>query len=258
MAGVGDETAEAGVVDTLTGAFGRAAMQRRIDEEISRADRAGGPLALFLFDVDFFKTVNDVYGHLRGDDILRGLAAAVRESLREYDVLFRYGGDEFVVLLPETGRADALRLAVRLIDDIKAAEFPGDPPLHLSVSLGIAAFPEDGLDQITLLACADRRNFLAKHRGRGCAVADDTDVAQERGSTRLWERDAALTTVHEFLTRLESSGRGALRIVGQPGAGHTRFLDEIRRLAGLRGYAVANVVVGPRQPPVDPPARRQR
>src|SRR3954470_11471469 len=136
MGAVGDETADADLVDTLTGALGRAAMQRRIDEEISRADRSDAELALFLFDVDFFKTVNDVYGHLRGDDILRGLAATVRASLREYDVLFRYGGDEFVVLLPEPGRADGLRLAVRLIDDIKAAEFPGDPPLHLSVSLG--------------------------------------------------------------------------------------------------------------------------
>src|SRR3954470_9354770 len=100
MGGLGDEMADAGLTDTLTGALGRAAMQRRIDEEISRADRAGGTLSLFLFDVDFFKTVNDVYGHLRGDDILRGLAATVRASLREYDVLFRYCGDEFVVLLP--------------------------------------------------------------------------------------------------------------------------------------------------------------
>src|SRR3954452_8774516 len=112
MGAVGDETGGAGVVDTLTGAFSRAAMQRRIDEEISRADRTDGRLALFLFDVDFFKTVNDVYGHLRGDDVLRGLAQIVRESLREYDVLFRYGGDEFVVLLPDTDRADGLRLAV--------------------------------------------------------------------------------------------------------------------------------------------------
>src|SRR3954471_11895401 len=90
MGGVGDETAGAGLVDTLTGAFSRAAMQRRIDEEISRADRSGGELALFLFDVDFFKTVNDVYGHLRGDDVLRELTETVRGSLREYDMLFRY------------------------------------------------------------------------------------------------------------------------------------------------------------------------
>jgi diguanylate cyclase (GGDEF)-like protein len=241
MAGADGGAVDAGLTDALTGALGRAAMQRCIDEGIVRAGRAGDPLGLFLFDVDFFKTVNDVYGHLRGDDVLRGLTATVAASLREQDVLFRYGGDEFVVLLPGVGRADGLRLAVRLIDAVKAAEFPGDPPLHLSVSLGVAAFPEDGTDQLALLACADRRNFLAKHRGRGCAVADDTDVAQETGSGRLWERDAALTTVHEFLTRLESGGRGALRVVGQPGAGHTRFLDEIRRLAALRGYAVADV-----------------
>jgi diguanylate cyclase (GGDEF)-like protein len=251
MAGADGGAVDAGLTDALTGALGRAAMQRCIDEGIVRAGRAGDPLGLFLFDVDFFKTVNDVYGHLRGDDVLRGLTATVAASLREQDVLFRYGGDEFVVLLPGVGRADGLRLAVRLIDAVKAAEFPGDPPLHLSVSLGVAAFPEDGTDQLALLACADRRNFLAKHRGRGCAVADDTDVAQETGSGRLWERDAALTTVHEFLTRLESGGRGALRVVGQPGAGHTRFLDEIRRLAALRGYAVADVTPDGRLPPIE-------
>ncbi|MEU4623297.1 diguanylate cyclase [Actinoplanes sp. NPDC023801] len=241
MAGVDGGTVDAGLADALTGALGRAAMQRRIDEEIARAGRTGGTLALLLFDVDFFKTVNDVYGHLRGDDVLRELAATVTGALRDGDVLFRYGGDEFVVLLPGIGRTGGLRLAVHLIDTVKAAEFPGDPPLHLSVSLGVAAFPDDGTDQLALLACADRRNFLAKRRGRGCAVADDTDVAQEAGPGRLWERDAALATVHEFLTRLESGGRGALRVTGQPGAGHTRFLDEIRRLAGLRGYAVADV-----------------
>ena len=68
-------------------------------------------------------------------------------------------------------------------------------------------------------------------------VADDTDVAQKPGSTRLWERDTALTTVHEFLTRLESSGKGALRVVGQPGVGHPRFLDEIRRSVTARRSA---------------------
>src|SRR3954467_14466280 len=123
------------VTDGVTGAYPRALLQPRIEEELARAARTGGTLALFLFDVDFFKTVNDAYGHLRGDEVLRQLAERVKAVVRPGDALFRYGGDEFVLLLPDTGRDDAVRLALRLTDGIRDRPFPGDPPLHLSISL---------------------------------------------------------------------------------------------------------------------------
>src|SRR2546421_5353115 len=223
------------IIDPVTGAYSRALLQRRLDGELARAGRGGGTCAVFLFDVDFFKTVNDAYGHLRGDEVLRQLADRVRGLVRGYDELFRYGGDEFVLLLPDIERDEAVRLALQLTDEVRATELPGEPALHVSVSLGVAAYPDDGTDGTALLAVADRRNYLAKRRGRGGAVADDADTGGDTGPSRLWERDAAMAVVHEYLTRLQSGGAGALRGSGEPGAGHTRFLAEIATIARLRG-----------------------
>lgn len=248
----GGEQSNVAAADPVTGARSRASLQTHLQRELDRAAN-GGACAVFLFDVDFFKTVNDVYGHLRGDQVLRQLADCVRQAVRRQDALFRYGGDEFVLILPETGRIDAIRLALRLTDWIRGTELPGEPPLHLTISLGVATFPEDGDTPLALLACADRRNYLAKRRGRGGAVADDADDASlvDSGS-RLWERDTALSTTHEFLTRLPVARQGSLRVRGQQGAGHTRFLTEAGRLARLRGFTVVPVPPAPTLLPAPP------
>jgi diguanylate cyclase (GGDEF)-like protein len=228
-------------LDTVTGAYPRSLLLPRLTQELAH----GVPFAVFLFDVDYFKTVNDAYGHLRGDEVLAQLARRITDLVRGADELFRYGGDEFVLLMPGTGPAEALRLALRVTDGVRANEFPGEPPLRVSVSLGVATYPQDGTTAEGLIATADRRNYLAKRRGRGGAVADDADtpVAETAGetSTRLWERDAALATAHDYLTRLRADGRGALCVRGEPGSGHTRFLAEIATVARMRGYDVRRV-----------------
>ncbi|GAB3868627.1 hypothetical protein GCM10027610_126190 [Dactylosporangium cerinum] len=104
-------------MDPVTGAHSRAAL------DVALHDVAG--CSLLLFDVDHFKTVNDAFGHLRGDLLLRQLADRIAELIRTDDVLFRYGGDEFVLLLPNTGADEALRLAIRLTDEIRARSSPG-------------------------------------------------------------------------------------------------------------------------------------
>ena len=142
------------------------------------------------------------------------------------DTLFRYGGDEFVLLLPDIEQADALRLAVRLTDEVRARNFPGKPPLAVSVSLGVATYPDDADTADELIGRADRRNYLAKRRGRGGAVADDTDTSTEQATGRLWERDTALTVAHEFF------GHG----VGQSKAKEAGVLDTYRYSFALEEF----------------------
>jgi predicted ATPase len=174
--------------------------------------------------------------------------------VRGYDELFRYGGDEFVLLLPDTGPADAVRLAAQLTEEVKSRELPGDPPLHVSVSLGVATCPEDGTDAAALLASADKRNYLAKRRGRGVSVADDVETdAVAGGSSRLWDRDAEIVAAQNFLGRLQSVGRGTLRVAGAAGSGHTRFLTEVAKIASLRGFRVVQLLPAPAPLP-EPPA----
>jgi diguanylate cyclase (GGDEF)-like protein len=226
-------------LDALTGCHSRAALDALVPEGLRHAAATGTECSLFLLDLDYFKSVNDAYGHARGDEILRGVADRLRGLLRDQDLLFRYGGDELVVFLPEMGHEPASAVARRLVDGVGATAFPGRPPLSLSISLGVASFPVEATDPEGLLAVADRRNYLAKRRGRAQAVFDDEAApAAEVAESRLLERDAVLATATDFLARLPSQGSGTLRVTGLPGAGHSRFLDEVAKIARLRGLRV--------------------
>ncbi|HEU4421766.1 MAG TPA: diguanylate cyclase [Pilimelia sp.] len=227
------------VTDGLTGCRTRATLTGRVEALLVEATRTGEHCAMFLFDVDYFKSVNDAYGHTRGDEILMAVVARVISLVREQDELFRYGGDEFVLLLPGADHDQAFDVARRIVAGVRGTPFPGDPPLSVSVSLGVAIFPDEATDAPGLIAVADRRNNLAKRRGRAQAVADDTVGEGDADvSSRLLERDAALSAVHDFLARLADEERGTLSIYGPPGCGHTRFLTEVANIGRLRGFAV--------------------
>ncbi|WP_432834239.1 diguanylate cyclase [Dactylosporangium sp. CA-092794] len=240
------------ITDPLTGAYSRALLVHRLTEELGRATRSGVGCSLFLFDVDYFKSINDSYGHQRGDEVLKQLVERVNGLVRSYDALFRYGGDEFVLLLPDTGKADAVRVALRLVDGVRGTPYPGEPPLTVSVSLGVASFPEDGADGDALMQCADRRNYLAKRRGRACAVADDVEGGEQAVSSRLLERDIPLSSVQELLNRLLARSSAALRVTGERGAGYTRFLAEVVKLGRLRGFQVVAADAGAPALPAGP------
>jgi len=160
-------------LDGLTGLLNRGYFEARYAAEVTRARRHGHPLAVALLDLDRYKNFNDRYGHASGDVALRVLADILLAGLRSTDTVARYGGDEFVVLLPETGaeaafeKLEALRLAVA------RAEFTiprHDLTAQVTLSAGVASLPDDGTDPVELLEVADKRLFEAKDGGRNRVV----------------------------------------------------------------------------------------
>lgn len=156
--------------DSLTGLLNRRAFQERADLECKRAQRQGSPLSAFTFDIDHFKQVNDNYGHDIGDEALRQCAAACREQLREIDIVARFGGEEFVILLPETDTEAARVVAERLREALAALVIPtpkGD--LRFTASFGVAPHEPD-TQLATTLQRADQALYAAKHSGRNRVV----------------------------------------------------------------------------------------
>jgi diguanylate cyclase (GGDEF)-like protein len=159
-------------IDSKTGLLNAGTWESEATAEISRAIRTRTPLALALMDIDHFKAVNDNYGHLAGDTVLRALGAALREQVREYDVAGRFGGEEFVVLLPQADESAALRIAERLRTHIGAMSIPiggssgSGTCVRLTVSVGVATLPATGGELTELLAAADSALYLAKQAGR--------------------------------------------------------------------------------------------
>ncbi|MGW0803550.1 GGDEF domain-containing protein [Nonomuraea sp. NPDC002799] len=153
--------------DAKTGLLNAAAWQREADTEIVRARRTGDTLAVLIIDIDHFKRVNDAHGHLAGDQVLIGVAATLRSQLRDYDVVGRFGGEEFVVLLPGADMQEARRVAERLRIRIGHMAVPADDTLiRVTISAGVALMSIHGDDLIDLLAAADVALYRAKELGR--------------------------------------------------------------------------------------------
>ena len=156
--------------DPLTGLLNHRAFHTRLDEEAERAQRAGTPVAVLLLDLDNFKFFNDSYGHAVGDDVLRCVAAALREDSRPYDTLARFGGDEFALLLPGLGLEQADRMHRRLQARLAQVGYrpPGyDTVIPIGASIGVAVFPDETPSHADALALADARLRHAKTGGAG-------------------------------------------------------------------------------------------
>jgi len=160
---------EMSYTDNLTGLANQRYFLRRLDEEISRAKRYGRHLALILFDLDELKSANDTYGHLAGDAILRQLGEILRNSIRSIDVVARYGGDEFCVIMPEADQQTCRQFMKRLQIGIARTSFrldEGEQTIQCTVSLGGAIFPDHGEDARSLIHTADMALLKAKESGR--------------------------------------------------------------------------------------------
>ena len=148
--------------DSLTGLANRRLFDESLQREVHRAQRLDTPVSLLVLDVDHFKQVNDTYGHQTGDSVLREVADALVSNTKNYDVAARYGGDEFVVLLPGCSRADAVKVAERVRRGI--ARSVGEAPVTISV--GVASVPDNANDAERLMAAADAALYDAKRNGR--------------------------------------------------------------------------------------------
>jgi diguanylate cyclase (GGDEF)-like protein len=148
--------------DSLTGLANRRLFDESLQREVARSQRLATPLSLLVLDVDHFKQVNDTYGHQTGDAVLREVADALVANTKNYDVAARYGGDEFVVLLPGCSRDDAMRVAERVRNGIARAV--GEAPV--TISAGVATVPDNANDAERLMAAADAALYEAKRTGR--------------------------------------------------------------------------------------------
>jgi diguanylate cyclase (GGDEF)-like protein len=154
--------------DYLTGLYNRRRFLEIAEKELARTIRYHSNLSILMLDVDHFKLVNDTYGHKVGDLVLQRLSAVCRATLRDVDIIGRIGGEEFAVLLPETGCEQAMEAAERLRDAIATAKVALNDglPLHFTVSLGVATFTESGTNIDMLLNQADQALYQAKNTGR--------------------------------------------------------------------------------------------
>ena len=153
-------------IDPLTGCHNRRGFDEILSVEFSRAKRYGRPLTLVLLDIDHFKTVNDQFGHEVGDHALQRIGRAVRHTFRTTDSACRYGGEEFALVFPETGKEEGERLAERLRVLIETLPPNAEVPRSLTASFGVAAYPDDGDDPADLVRAADRALYTAKANGR--------------------------------------------------------------------------------------------
>ena len=177
------------VTDPLTGLYNRRFLEDRLQEEFSRGERQQQNFCIILADLDNFKIYNDLCGHLAGDNALRKTAEILRRSAREMDVVTRYGGEEFCLILPGTGKKESVFVGERIRRAIEAESFLGESHLplgRLTISIGIATFPADGVTTNELIHAADLALYSAKQSGRNRLVLYEANM---EGQTLLSHQD---------------------------------------------------------------------
>ena len=156
------------VTDRLTEMYNHGYFQQRLDEEFKRSARFAHPMSLIMLDIDDFKAFNDSYGHIQGDEVLKGVSAVIRKNLREMDIAARYGGEEFVVVLPETECDGAMAVAERIREGVEDLKWypDGEKPVVRTVSIGVATYPRAAHTALRLLEAANAAMYRAKRAGK--------------------------------------------------------------------------------------------
>ena len=156
------------IVDGLTGLFNHRYMMEQLQKEYQRSFRHGTVFSVIMLDIDKFKPYNDNYGHLEGNKVLKEMASILRKGSRVTDVVGRFGGEEFCIVVPEMGREETVRFAEKLLGAVNAHSFPNR---DITFSAGVATYKEDGHSPMELLERADEYLYQAKHQGRNCVCS---------------------------------------------------------------------------------------
>lgn len=170
---------EKSILDPLTDLFNRRYMEEALEKELSRAERHQYPVSLILIDIDHFKQVNDKYGHDTGDEVLKVIANIMRNTVRQSDIICRYGGEEILILLPECSLEQAFFIADSIGKNVSTMQlyYNTHNLSNITISSGIAGFPEHGSKRKTIIQAADLALYQAKANGRNQAVVAKFELA---------------------------------------------------------------------------------
>lgn len=177
-----EEISQLAITDELTGLYNIRHLKRVLGEEVKRSLRYRRPFSFIMLDIDYFKFYNDHHGHLKGDEVLRILAGLLQQNTREVDTVFRYGGEEFSVIIPEVSKGEAYTMAERIRRVVQDYVFPFEeyqPEGNLTVSMGVSGFPEDAQESEKLIDYADRALYRAKLTGRNRVCLYDPSLDRE-------------------------------------------------------------------------------
>jgi len=177
------ELEEMAIKDPLTGLYNHRHLHKCLNEEMARSSRYHHKFLALMADVDHFKKVNDTHGHLFGDFVLKRVANLLDDNLRLTDTVFRYGGEEFFAILPETEKKEGLTVVNRLLDCIRSHDFSCDGhTARITFSIGLALFPDEAQDSSGLIGLADRRLYRAKKAGRDRFDFDEITISLENST----------------------------------------------------------------------------
>jgi diguanylate cyclase (GGDEF)-like protein/putative nucleotidyltransferase with HDIG domain len=189
-------------IDELTGLFNRRHFEERLKEEIARHSRYGDVFSIFLLDLDNFKTYNDIYGHPSGDNLMNQIGRIIKSSVRDADQAFRYGGDEFVVILPQTAMENARVVAERLREQI--AKEMEEKEVAVTCSIGLASYPSDGVISGELVTVADTALYYAKRTGGNRVYLSSKILSEPLDEAGVYARRNGLSAVYALVSTVEA------------------------------------------------------